>query len=365
MSIKAYVGIMGSGKTYEVVTVVIYNALKRGRRVVSNIAGLNFEAMKAAMLGEGVEESRIGELVCIPHEKVLEPKFWRTDHDQEDDIEAFIQGGDLLALDEIWRFWNGLGPKSEDGKEKRPDRVMNFIRMHRQMLHPVTGVCCDLAIITQDPADIHRSVRGVIEETYQMTKLTAIGSDSRYRVDCFQKTRLTRRPLTSHQRSYDPAKFAFYQSHSQKKAGDADAVEENIDGRGNILRGALFKVVLPVGALVMLGAFYVVFSFFNPKPKDNKAAVAANQAKPGAAQPANVSHAKAGPELTDDWRAAGYYGRGGDMAVVLSAGRSLRVLQNPPNVKLSALGVEVVLPSGEVASGWTGVKSGGLVEGMK
>ena len=41
MSIKAYVGIMGSANL-RVVTVVIYNALKRGRRVASNIAGLNF-----------------------------------------------------------------------------------------------------------------------------------------------------------------------------------------------------------------------------------------------------------------------------------------------------------------------------------
>lgn len=32
MSIKAYVGRMGSGKTYEVVSVVILNALRNGRR---------------------------------------------------------------------------------------------------------------------------------------------------------------------------------------------------------------------------------------------------------------------------------------------------------------------------------------------
>jgi len=362
MSIKAYVGIMGSGKTYEVVIVIIYNALKRGRRVVSNIAGLNFEAMKAAMLAEGVDEGRIGELICIPHEKVMEPLFWRTDHDEEDGVDAFIQGGDLVALDEIWRFWNGLGLKSEDGKDKRPERVMNFIRMHRQMTHPETGICCDIAIITQDPADIHRSVRGVIEETYQMTKLTAIGSTSRYRVDCFQKTRLTRRPLTSHQRSYDPAKFDFYKSHSQKKDGDADAVEENIDQRGNILKGALFKVVLPVGLIVAGFSVYVVYSFFNPKPKD-KPGVSLD-AKAGVVQSANVSHAKPSVEVSDEWRVTGYYQTGAEVVMYLNNGERSRVVRGAPG-KIAGLSMEVILPNGEAAADWTGGKSGGVLPGAK
>lgn len=365
MSIKAYVGIMGSGKTYEVVSVVIYNALKRGRRVVSNIAGLDFELMKASMLEEGVEEARIGELVCIPHEKVLDPLFWRTDHDEEDSVEAFIQPGDLVALDEIWRFWNGLGLKSEDGKDKRPERVMNFIRMHRQMTHPETGVSCDLAIITQDPADIHRSVRGVVEETYQMTKLTAIGSSTRYRVDCFQKTRTSRRPLTSHQRTYDPAKFGFYKSHSQKKDGDADAVEENIDGRGNILKGALFKIVLPIGLLVFLGAVYGVTSFFRPKaPASDKASIQADGKGP-AGQGGAVSPAKVAADVSDEWRAAGYLVTSAGVRVLVKDGRRLRVLDNPPSYRLLGGEVETFLPSGEAVTGWSGHKGAGLVPGVK
>lgn len=356
MSIKAYVGIMGSGKTYEVVTVVIYNALARGRRVVSNIAGLDFEAMRQAMLAEGILAERIGELVCIPHEQVFDPLFWRTDHDQQDGIDAFIQPGDLIALDEIWRFWNGFGLKSEDGKDKRPDRVINFVRMHRQMTHPVTGVCCDLAIITQEVADIHRSVRGKVEETYSMTKLTSIGSSSRYRIDVFQNTRTTRKPLISHQRSYDPAKFCFYASHSQRKEGDAAPVEENIDGRGNILKGALFRFVLPVGVVVMGLAVWTVYKFFQPrdaKPPEHAAAAASP-----AAAPAIASHAKPTPDESDRWRVVGWISE--PMRVVLSDGRRTRVLV-PQSWKLSASGVEAFLPSGEAVTSWSGQGGGGLI----
>lgn len=342
MAIKAYVGIMGSGKTYEVVSVVIYNALRRGRRVVSNIAGLNFEAMKASLLAEGVTESAIGELVCVPHEKILDPLFWRTDQDAEKGIEAFIQPGDLLALDEIWRFWNGLGLKTEDGTQKRPDRVMNFFRMHRQMTHPETGVSCDVAIITQDPADIHRSIKGVVEETFQMTKLTAVGRSTRYRVDVFPRTRVNRRPLTSYTHSYDPAKFGFYKSHSQKKEGDADAVEENIDDRGNVLKGVLFKVVLPAVLVLGLVGVWAASRVFSPPKK------AESSSPPAASNSAPVAKPDA-PPMADDWRLVGYYVSDNRLAVVLGDSGKLRVLYDPPNVQRQGMMVAVRLPDGRFA----------------
>ncbi|WP_272939648.1 zonular occludens toxin domain-containing protein, partial [Glaesserella parasuis] len=40
MAILAYVGIPGSGKTYEVVSSVILEHFKRGRRIISNIEGV-------------------------------------------------------------------------------------------------------------------------------------------------------------------------------------------------------------------------------------------------------------------------------------------------------------------------------------
>jgi zona occludens toxin len=359
MSIKAYVGRMGSGKTYEVASVVIYKALASGRRVVSNIAGLDIEAYKDLMLAEGVPEDRIGQLVQVSHEDVTKPEFWRTDKDEAEGVDSFIQPGDLVALDEIWRFWEGFAGR------KMPERVMNFYRMHRHFTHPETGTACDVAIITQDVLDIARKVRAVIEETYYMEKLTAIGSTRRYRVDIFQGTRTSRKPLRSLQRSYDPRFFPLYSSHSQKKEGDADAVEENIDQRGNILKGALFKIILPVGALVMAGAVYVVFSFFNPKSKPVQDAKGGEGGKVPAATVQAVSHAKAGPDLSDDWRAAGYFVNASGVAVVLLDGKRSRVLVNPPNHKITGMEIEAILPNGEAVASWTGGKSGSLVPGAK
>ncbi|EEQ6526573.1 hypothetical protein BHJ67_005029, partial [Escherichia coli] len=45
MAITAYIGVPGSGKSYEVVKSVIIPAVASGRRIVSNIYGLNYEAI--------------------------------------------------------------------------------------------------------------------------------------------------------------------------------------------------------------------------------------------------------------------------------------------------------------------------------
>jgi zona occludens toxin len=47
MPINAYVGLMGSGKSYEVVSSVIVPAVSQGRRVVTNVEGLQDDEIKA------------------------------------------------------------------------------------------------------------------------------------------------------------------------------------------------------------------------------------------------------------------------------------------------------------------------------
>lgn len=45
MAILAYVGIPGSGKSYEVVSSVILEHFRKGRRIVSNIEGVTQEKL--------------------------------------------------------------------------------------------------------------------------------------------------------------------------------------------------------------------------------------------------------------------------------------------------------------------------------
>lgn len=353
MSIKAYVGRMGSGKSYEVVSVVILGALARGRRVITNIAGINYQAMADLLVEQGHDADKIGNIVTVSHEAVMQSEFWLTESGNEaikqsglnPDAEV-IQPGDLVALDEIWRFWSGFGTKDSDGK-KRPDSVMNFFRMHRHFTHPETGVSCDLALITQDVMDLSRQVRAVIEETYRMEKLTAIGSTKRYRVDVCQGGQ-SRRVLRQLQREYDPKYFPLYSSHSGRKEGDAQAVEENIDQRGNLLHGALFKIIIPVGLVIGVFAVWTVYKFFQPK-EPAKPVESTPQAVTSA--PA-VSHAKPSVDESENWRVVGWI-VGTETKVIIERDGKTRSI-NPPSYKLTGLTLETFLPNGEAVAPWTG-----------
>ncbi|EEQ1743507.1 zonular occludens toxin, partial [Escherichia coli] len=70
MSIFAYVGVPGSGKSYEVVSNVIVPAICEGRRVVTNIYGINYDeildyAEKKKLLKDGIKP---GEIICVDNE---------------------------------------------------------------------------------------------------------------------------------------------------------------------------------------------------------------------------------------------------------------------------------------------------------
>ena len=362
MSVKLYTGRMGSGKTYEVVTEVILGAVRRGRRVVSNVAGLNVDAMYDLLESEGCDREKLGVVVIVDNGKVLEPVFWRTELSGGSEPESFIQPGDLLALDEIWRFWGGLGKTDSDGR-KRPVSVMNFFRMHRHFIHQETGVACDVALITQDVMDVSRDVRSVVEETYYMEKLSVIGSAKRYRVDIFQGGKRSRKPLRSIQRGYNPELFPLYSSHSQKKEGGADAVEENIDGRGNVLKGLLFKVVLPLMIPLLIFALYVVWGFFHPKEQEQKTEKHVNKSPQKDLSPEAV---RSDLKMADKWRVIGWYIQAGVLRVMLSDGKNARFIIDPPKYKLTSLSLEVELPEGGFATTWSGGRSeSGLIPGVK
>ncbi len=350
MPIKAYVGLPRNGKSYEVVSHVIYNALKQGRRVVTNIAGVNRDAFVPLLVADGISPENIGEVLNVSHEDVLKPLFWKTDKDQDLGVETVIQSGDLLALDEIWRFWGGFALKDSEGN-KRPERVMNFFRMHGHFSHPVKGFTCEVALITQDVADIHRSVRGVVEETYLMTKLVALGSSKSYRVDIFSKSKVTGKPNIQLIRKYNDKYFSLYKSHSQKQEGSADAKEENIDKRGNILSGKFFLIALPFVLILGLIGVRFAWGFFHPETKETQNAETTVNSVPVAQNPTTAPAAAPVTSYSSEWFIHGYYTKNNQLTVILvNASGAYRYLINPD---FSSVGLDMkILVDGVPVTNW-------------
>ena len=103
------------------------------------------------------------------------------------------------------------------------------------------------------------------------------------------------------------AKFAFYQSHSQKKQ-DADAVEENIDGRQH--PEGRFQGRAAGRRPMMLGAFYGVLVLQSQTETTRQRWPRTRRNRRGTTGECFACESRT--ELTDDRRAAGYYWRGGD-----------------------------------------------------
>ncbi len=351
MPVKAYVGEPRSGKTYELASVVILEALKQGRRVLSNIAGLNYDAYVELIKLENAYITNIGTIVNLQHDEVKNADFWLTDLTANNERhERQIQRGDFIVLDEIWRFWDGFSRADSEGV-KRPESVLNFFRMHGQMPHPKSGLICEIALITQDLQDIHRSVKNIINQTFVTTKLTSLGISKRYRLDVFHKHYISRKALASYQKEYNSKYFSLYKSHSAKQEGDADAVEISTDKRGNILNGMLIKIGLPIALLFLLFGFYFAWGFFHPKSKEIENAetpsaslsVAQNQTIAPAAAPV-ISY-------SSEWFIHGYYTKNNQLTVILvNASGAYRYLINPD---FSSVGLDMkILVDGQPVTNW-------------
>ncbi len=251
MAINVYSGLMGSGKTYEIIRSVLVPAISSGRRVVSNISGLNAEKIHEYCLEhhKNIKPKEFGEIVLVTDERITEDGFFPIDGKPE--IASVVQHGDLVVIDEAWRFWS-TGQKISDEHQQ-------FFRMHRHFTHPETNVSCDLSFIFQSVSDIHRQLKAVVEIHFRTTKLKSLGLTKQYRVQVYEGAKQTKSALSStYLQSYDKNIFPLYQSYA---AGVGKEVMQ--DKRQNIFRQKSFWIFLSLAILAFTWGFYTVFSLFN------------------------------------------------------------------------------------------------------
>ena len=261
MAIFLYTGLQGSGKSYEVVSNPILEAVAAGRRVVTNIDGVNSSAIRAYLVK--TRKMLVDDLGFVDHctnEDVEKEDFYPSY-----EKEGFVKSGDLVAIDEAWRFY-GTGktvPKSHEV----------FFREHRHFVDEETKVSCDIVLITQTPTDLSRFVKNVVETSFQMTKLKTLGLSRNYRVDCYEgsQQKIARR-VNTWQRRYKKEMFELYSSYSGGKGN-----EKTIDSRQNVLKDPRNWLYL-FGIIVLLfGSFYALSFLKNKYSPDQKKEVEVSQ----------------------------------------------------------------------------------------
>lgn len=321
MSVNAYCGVMGSGKSYEVVSGPLLDAVERGRRVVTNIDGVNEEAIHEYLHDKrGVPLDLLGAIVHVRTDDMLEAGFFPVEVEGAGGATVtpgFVKPGDLLVVDEAWKLW------ATDKKISKEH--MAFFRMHRHFVHEETGVACDVVLMIQSIADLHRSIKAVIELSFRMVKLKSLGVSGGYRVEMYETSKQTRATQTgTFVRKYRAEIFPLYKSYA-----GAGGKESTVDKRQNVLmRKTLWLFALGVVVMVAL-AGVVAWRFFHPvvkKPVTTKASAAV-----GASVASGVEAVTAPvvPPASETWRVAGSYRVDGVAWVVVVDGSNRLRLVSP------------------------------------
>lgn len=350
MAINAYCGVMGSGKSYEVVQGPLLDAIATGRRVVTNVDGINEERIHEFLVSKGRGDgSHFGAVVHVRTDDISEPAFFPVEHESAEGATVtpgFVQPGDLLVVDEAWKLWAS--------DKKISEEHMAFFRMHRHFTHPATGVACDVVLMVQDIGDLHRKVKPVVELSFRMHKLKSLGLSSGYRVEQYEgwkqnsKTR-----VGTYVRKYSKEIFPLYKSYAG--VGGKEAV---VDKRQNVLRNKRLWLIVGVMLVMPIVSVRFLWSFFHRAAHGTTAAASVSASITGAA----VSRASSGvsgggskPSFSDHWRIVGGYTAPGRSWVVLADGAGRLRMESPSMFQNTGV-VRVGTVDGEQVSTFSGAR---------
>lgn len=343
MTVSAYVGEPGSGKSSNVVEHVIIPALKAGRTIFHNLE--LYEAPLRVLAGDG------GKLIAF--DKDTATPAWIVEN---------CPGGALCVLDESWRYWRA-GLKSS----QVPEPEFKFFAEHRHRVD-ADKRAMDIVVIAQDlQTGCAAFIRALIAVTYHSVSLEVFGVKARYRIDIYKGpvtgpsppvSKLVRSIMVKR----NTAIFNCYKSHTKSETGEA-GIEEAADKRANIWKSwtviaagcAIPLLVVCIVRIVWMFGGHGIERAATGTAK-RSAAVPVAPAEPGA-PPVAVSPPKpAVPAVvpwSSAWRLAGVIRHGLlQYAVVEGAGGGRLVSVSA--CQFDGAGNRVCLVDGQRVAEWTG-----------
>lgn len=274
MAIFAYTGLMGHGKTYQVVESVVVEKYKLGFDIITNISGLNEDNIKAYILkhNKDYDPSNFGTIRFFNEGDPQLPDFFPTEKEVVDSetgqtkkvvIPGIVKPGDLVIVDEAWQYW--------DTGFKFPQNHIHFFRYMRHFVNS-KGQTSDLVIITQDITTIDRQLKKLVEMLFHTNKPKMLTSNM-YNLTIYQGSNLRKTSLISHgsiPKKYNPEIFPLYKSYTEDNAKEA-----LVDDRVVFWKSKSFIASI-IGFFVLgfLGIYmlYSYFSQFTKAEEDRKKA---------------------------------------------------------------------------------------------
>lgn len=303
MPISFFSGQPRAGKTYQCVLNFIVPAIRAGRRVVSNVDGLNEDEIRDFIDRTGglPAGGTYGEIVKVRADDVEKEDFFPEEKDPNG---GFVKPGDVLAFDEV----STIFPSGE----KMTKRTLHFLAYHGHYVG--NGRSTDIGLIAQSIDMVPRKVRDLVAFHYRVRRLVALGMPRRYDLLWYEGGAIKKEALIGSERKrFDPRVFKLFAS---SHGGGANAVVQS-DKRLVIWRRPSFWMpFLVAGALLSFGTYRLVTHGIVPGLGPHASSPAATHygaVAPGAsAHPSPVAAAAPAapvgppvPRWSDKWRVVG------------------------------------------------------------
>lgn len=282
MSIVCYIGLPGAGKTYTVVKEVIVPALRQGRKVITNVDGVNARAIAEYLQ---LTQEEINDLLVVGSSDDFGPAtdtalnirslFPREGVDPRKDHSRQYRDA-VIVIDEIQNIYPAGNKKvCEDG--------LLFVSKHRHQGY-------DIVMVSQSFKSIAKEFRVRTQYLHVLRKRTGLGKTDSYIHEVhetsgtgdekFQK-------MSSKVLDYDPKVFALYASFD---AGTTNT-RTLIDKRATIFASGLLQKVA-VYALVLIVAVGYLWRFFDRGEGEAEAKQTAQSAAIGSLPQATIERSK-------------------------------------------------------------------------
>lgn len=243
MSITAYVGLPGSGKTYSAIENVLIPAIKSKRVVATNIP------LNQDVISNDYPDSQIHIIKPLTEQEY--PQEWEK-----------IPPGAVVILDEVWRFWPA-GLKANDASSS----CKAFLAEHRHIVSQ-DGFSTEIYLIVQDLSNISTFARLLVENTFLTTKLSEIGASKKYRVDIYPGSvkgpKYPETKIRTLYGTYKPDIYKYYRSHTKSIDGIAGN-EQKTDDRVTIWKNYIFLIGIPSAIVLIIFGTISLYRFFTAK----------------------------------------------------------------------------------------------------
>ena len=346
MPINAYTGLMGSGKSYEVVSSVIVLAVLHGRRVVTNVDSIHSDLIRDYCHKKfGKPYDDLGSVVHCTNDDVSKPDF--LPHGTE--AETLVKPGDLVCIDEAWRFWG------TDCKLHNEHKI--FFREHRHYVDPVTFVSCDLVVMVQDISDLHRYIKVVVELTFRTHKKKSLGMNKTYSLEMFEGYKLNSKSrVQGFVKKYDPEIFPLYASYQ-----GGTGKEKTVDDRQNIFKNKTLIFTMVFVFLMGITSLFFAFRFFNTNSAKKTQNVQGTTTQAQAGNPAPATPQQPKTVFSESWRIVGTFdAEGYKQAVIADREGRLRVVSISTILNSGASMMTNI--DGEPVTRFSGGSSGSLLD---